>query len=115
MGALLAFLWFNVYPARFFMGDTGVMALGMTLGVVAFLTNTVIVLPVICFVFYLEAFSAIIQILSKKFRNGKKIFLSAPIHHHFQALGWPETKVTMRFWIVSWIFTVIGISIVLLG
>lgn len=115
MGALLAFLWFNVHPARFFMGDTGVMALGMTLGVVAFLTNSVVVLPIICFVFYVEALSAIVQILSKKFRHGKKVFISAPIHHHFEALGWPETKVTMRFWIVSWIFAVIGISVVLLG
>lgn len=115
MGALLAFLWFNVYPARFFMGDTGVMALGMTLGVVAFLTNTVVVLPLICFIFYVEAFSAIIQILSKKFRNGKKVFKSAPIHHHFQALGWPETKVTMRFWIIAWIFTVLGVAVALIG
>lgn len=114
MGALLAFLWFNIYPARFFMGDTGVMALGMTLGVVAFLTNTVIILPIICFVFYAEGITTIIQIASKKLRNGKKVFLSAPIHHHFEALGWPETKVTMRFWIISWISVVTGLAIALL-
>ncbi|MDO8513130.1 MAG: phospho-N-acetylmuramoyl-pentapeptide-transferase [bacterium] len=115
MGALLAFLWFNIYPARFFMGDTGVMALGMTLGIVAFLTNTVVVLPLIGFVFYAEGITTIIQIASKKLRHGKKVFLSAPIHHHFEALGWPETKVTMRFWIISWIAAVVGVAVALLG
>lgn len=107
-GALLAFLWFNIYPARFFMGDTGAMSLGMTLGVLAFLTNTVFILPIIGFVLYVEGFSAVIQILSKKFRK-KKVFLSAPIHHHFQALGWPEPKITMRFWVISIVSSVIGL------
>jgi len=87
MGALLAFLWFNIPPARFFMGDTGSMALGMTLGVVAFLTNSVLALFLITFVFSLEGLSFIIQMLSKRFR-GKKVFLSSPIHHHFEAVGW---------------------------
>ena len=114
MGALLAFLWFNIHPARFFMGDTGSMALGTTLAVVAFLTNSVAVLPIIGFVFYLEALSVIIQIISKKFFK-KKVFLSAPIHHHFEALGWPETKVTMRFWVLSAAFAVIGLMIALIG
>lgn len=114
LGALLSFLWFNIYPARFFMGDTGAMALGMTLGVIAFLTNTVVVLFIIGFVFVVEALSAILQILSKKL-FGRKIFISAPIHHHFEALGWPETKVTMRFWIVSAIAAATGLSIALFG
>lgn len=114
MGALLAFLWFNIYPARFFMGDTGSMALGATLGVIAFLTNTVAVLPIIGFVFVLEALSVIIQLFSKKFFH-KKVFLSAPIHHHLEALGWPETKVTMRFWVISAAMAVIGIMIALIG
>ncbi len=113
-GALLAFLWFNIYPARFFMGDTGSMALGTTLGVVAFLTNSVAVLPVIGFIFFLEAVSTIIQIISKKFWH-KKVFLSAPIHHHFEALGWPETKVTMRFWVISAVMAIIGVMIALIG
>lgn len=113
-GALLAFLWFNIYPARFFMGDTGSMALGTTLGVVAFLTNSVAVLPIIGFVFFLEAISTIIQIISKKFFH-KKVFLSAPIHHHFEALGWPESKVTMRFWVISAVMSVIGVMIALIG
>ncbi|MEI6040579.1 MAG: phospho-N-acetylmuramoyl-pentapeptide-transferase [Candidatus Berkelbacteria bacterium] len=114
VGALLAFLWFNIYPARFFMGDTGSMALGTTLGVVAFLTNSVAVLPIIGFVFFLEAASTIIQIISKKFFK-KKVFLSAPIHHHFEALGWPETKVTMRFWVISAVMALVGVLIAFVG
>jgi len=111
---LLAFLWFNVHPARFFMGDTGSMALGTTLAVIAFLTNAVAVLPIIGFIFFVEAFSVIVQIFSKKFFK-KKIFLSSPIHHHFEALGWPESKVTMRFWIISAVMAVIGVMIALIG
>lgn len=114
MGALLAFLWFNVHPARFFMGDTGSMALGATLGIVAFLTNSVAVLPIIGFVFVMEALSVVIQLFSKKFLH-KKVFLSAPIHHHFEALGWPESKVTMRFWIISAAMAVMGLMIALVG
>lgn len=114
MGSILAFLWFNIYPARFFMGDTGSFALGMTLAVVAFLTNSVIVLPIIAFVLVIEAISTIIQIVSKKY-FGKKVFLSAPIHHHLEALGWPETKVTQRFWIITSITAVVGLVIALVG
>ncbi|MDO8716629.1 MAG: phospho-N-acetylmuramoyl-pentapeptide-transferase [Dehalococcoidales bacterium] len=115
LGALLAFLWFNIYPARFFMGDTGSLALGMTIAVIAFLTNTVPVFFVIGFIFVIEAASVIIQLASKKFRGGKKVFLSAPIHHHFQAKGWHESKVTMRFWLISAVAANIGIIISLIG
>ncbi len=115
MGALLAFLWFNIPPARFFMGDTGSMSLGMTLGVIAFLTNSVIVLFIITIVFSIEGLSFIIQMISKKLRHGKKIFLSSPLHHHLEAIGWPEYKITMRFWIISALFTVAGLAIGLLG
>ncbi|MDP3998988.1 MAG: phospho-N-acetylmuramoyl-pentapeptide-transferase [bacterium] len=108
IGALLAFLWNNIYPARFFMGDTGSMSLGITMGVIAMLTNTAIFLPFFASILVLESLSVIIQVFSKKLR-GKKVFLSAPIHHHFEALGWPETKVTMRFWIISVIFGLIGL------
>lgn len=111
LGALLAFLWFNVYPARFFMGDTGAMAMGMTLGVLAFLTDTVFILPIIGIVLWIEGLSAVVQILSKKLRKGKKIFLSAPIHHHFQALGWPEPRITMRFWIISAVMAMVGLFV----
>lgn len=115
MGALLSFLWFNIPPARFFMGDTGSMALGMTLGVVAFLTNTVVVLPLITLIFTIEGLSFIIQFLSKKLRGGKKIFLSSPIHHHFEAIGWPEYKITMRFWVINAIAVVAGVAIAIFG
>lgn len=114
VGALLAFLWFNIYPARFFMGDTGAMSLGVTLGVVAMLTNAAMLLPLIAPILVLESGSVIIQTLSKKIRD-KKIFHSTPIHHHFEALGWPETKITMRFWIISAVAAAIGLIIGLLG
>jgi len=113
-GALLAYTWFNIYPARFFMGDVGSFALGTALGVVAMLTDTLLLLPVIGFVFVIEAGSSLLQILSKRLR-GKKIFLSAPVHHHFEALGWPETKVTMRFWVVGQVAAFLGIIFFILG
>lgn len=115
VGSTMAFLWFNIYPARFFMGDTGIMPLGMTLAVIAFLTNSVFVLPIIAIVLMIEGLSTVIQIASKKLRGGKKVFLSAPIHHHFEALGWPETKVTQRFWVISAACSVIGLFIALVG
>ena len=114
-GALLAFLWFNINPARFFMGDTGAMALGMTLGILAFLTDTVFILPIIGLVLYVEGLSAVVQILSKKLRHGKKIFLSAPIHHHFEAKGWPEPRITMRFWIISAVSAMTGLFVFLVS
>lgn len=113
-GSLLAFLWFNIYPARFIMGDTGSISLGTVLAVIAFLTNSVLVLPFIGFILVLETMSVIIQVCSKKFR-GKKVFLSTPLHHHFEAKGWPETKVTMRFWVIAAIFAIIGVTINLIG
>jgi len=115
MGGLLAFLWFNIPPARFFMGDTGSMALGMTLGVIAFLTNSVVVLPIVTLVFVIEGLSFIIQFLSKKLRGGKKIFLSSPIHHHLEAVGWPEYKITMRFWVIGAVSAVAGLAIAIIG
>ncbi len=114
VGALLAFLWFNVYPARFFMGDTGSMSMGTTLGILAMLTDSALVLPVIGLPLVIESASVIIQVLSKKFR-GKKVFLSTPIHHHFEAKGWPESKVTMRFWILAAVSAGIGLVLGLLG
>ncbi len=113
-GGLLAFLWFNVHPAKFFMGDTGSMGLGILLAIVAFLTNAPILLLIIGSVFVLEATSTIIQITSKRLR-GKKVFLSAPIHHHLEALGWPETRITMRFWIISAVSSFVGLIIYFLG
>ncbi len=112
-GALLAFLWFNIPPARFYMGDTGSMSLGVTLGVIAMLTNNALLLLFIGIIFLIESLSVIAQILSKRIR-GKKLFISTPIHHHFQAIGWPESKIVMRFWIISSIGTAIGLMIFLL-
>lgn len=114
LGALLSYIWFNIYPARFFMGDVGSFALGTTLGVVAMLTDTVLLLPIIGLVFVAEAGSSLLQILSKKILH-RKIFVSAPIHHHLEASGWPETKVTMRFWVIGNVVGVIGLLIALTG
>ncbi len=114
VGALLSYLWFNIYPARFFMGDIGSFALGASLGVVAMLTNTIFLLPIIGVVFVFEAGSSLIQIMSKKIFK-RKIFISAPVHQHLQATGWPETKVTMRFWVIAVIAGFIGILLALVG
>ncbi len=114
IGALLAYLWFNVHPAKFYMGETGIMGLTVVLAVIALLTNTVLFLPIIAFVLLAESGSVILQLLSKKIR-GKKIFLVAPIHHHFEALGWPESQITMRFWIISGIFSGLGLVLYFLS
>ncbi len=114
IGALLAFLWFNIYPAQFFMGDTGSMSLGITMGVIAMLTNTILFLPFFAPILVLESLSVIAQLASKKI-YGKKIFLSTPIHHHFEAIGWPETKVTMRFWIISAVVSAFGLALFFLN
>jgi len=117
VGVLLAYLWFNIYPARFFGGDTYSLAFGATLGVVAMLINRgtgVAVLPLIAFVPLLETLSVIIQLTYRKLYK-KKLFLVAPIHHHFEAIGWPETKVTMRFWVIGAVFATMGLVIGLVG
>ena len=114
VGALLSYLWFNIYPARFFMGDVGSFAYGATLGVIAMLTNTFFLLPVIGILFVIEAGSSLIQLVSKKF-FGRKVFISAPIHHHLEASGWPEVKVTMRFWVIAAVTSFLGIILALAG
>ncbi len=112
IGALLAFLWFNINPARFFMGDTGSMSLGVTLGIIAMLTNAALLLPIIGFVFVVETMSVIIQMSSKKFL-GRKFFISSPLHHHLEAKGWPEPKIVMRFWVVAGVTAIVGLIIFL--
>jgi len=114
-GVTLAFLWFNIPPARFYMGETGIMGLTITLATFAFLTDTVFILPIIALPLVITSLSVILQMLSKKFRNGKRIFKLAPIHHHFEAIGWSQAKVTMRFWIFSIMFAVIGIILVVIS
>lgn len=114
VGALLAYVWFNIAPARFQMGDVGSFALGTGLGVVAMLTDTLFLLPVIGLLFVAEAGSSLVQILSKKLFH-RKIFISAPLHHHLEALGWPKTKVTMRFWVVGQVCAALGLILALAG
>jgi phospho-N-acetylmuramoyl-pentapeptide-transferase len=115
VGGLLAFLWFNIPPARFMLSDTGTMSLTLTLTVIAFLTKQVLVLPVIGFLLALTTISVIIQVISKRFRGGKKVFLAAPLHSHLQAKGWPGYKVTMRYWVVSVVTAIIGVLIAIIG
>ncbi len=121
VGGILAFLWFNIPPARFYMTETGIMGLTITLAIVAFMTDTlgdgygVLVLPIVALPLVLTTLSVIIQVFSKKFRNGKKIFLVAPIHHHFEAKGWPAYKVTMRFWIIGVVFALLGVILAIAG
>lgn len=115
VGALLAYTWFNIYPARFFMGDVGAFALGTALGVVAMLTDTVWLLPIIGAIFVVEAGSVLLQVASKKLRHGKKIFKISPLHHHFEAIGWPETKVTMRFWVLAQVAAFLGLILFIFG
>lgn len=114
MGSLLAFLWFNIYPARFFMGDTGSMSLGITLGIITMLTNTTLLLPLFGLILVVESISVIAQLASKSLFK-KKIFLSTPIHHHFEAIGWHESQITMRFWIVSAIASGLGLVLFFLS
>ncbi|MEX2013526.1 MAG: hypothetical protein WD897_01260 [Parcubacteria group bacterium] len=114
-GAILAFLWFNVPPARFYMGETGMMALTVVLSVIAFLTNSVLLLPIIALPLVATSASVIIQIISYKFFNKHRVFKVAPLHHHFQALGWPREKVVMRYWIVSVICAITGVILVLVS
>lgn len=114
VGALLSYLWFNIFPARFFMGDVGSFAFGTSLGVVAMLTNTLFLLPIIGIIFVIEAGSSLLQITSKRLFH-KRIFISAPIHHHLEAMGWPETKVTMRFWVIACVAGFTGVLLALAG
>ena len=114
VGALLGFVWFNIFPAHFIMGDTGAISLGATLGVIAMMTDSVAVLPIIGFVFVIETLSVIIQITSKKLFH-RKVFLIAPLHHHFEKKGWSEPNIVMRFWIMGAFFAGFGLILGLLA
>lgn len=120
VGAILAFLWFNIAPARFYMSETGSMALTITLAIVAFMTDSmgegrgILVLPIIALPLIITSLSVIVQLISKKLRGGKKVFLVAPVHHHFEAIGWPAYKVTMRYWVVSIVCAIFGVILALI-
>lgn len=108
-GILLAFLWFNVHPAKIFMGDTGSLAFGATLATIAFMTDTLIAFIIMSSIFIFETISVILQISSKKIRKGKKIFKIAPFHHHLEAIGWKEETIVMRLWLLGMILAVVGV------
>jgi len=110
MGASVGFLWYNAHPAQIFMGDTGSLALGGALGTVSVITKHEFVLGITGGLFVLEALSVIIQVYYFKISKGKRIFLMAPLHHHFEKKGWTETQVVTRFWIVAAVFGLIGLS-----
>ena len=114
VGALLAFLWFNAHPAELFMGDTGSLALGATLAIVAMMTGQWLLLPIIGLVFVAEAMSDIIQVGYFKLTHGKRFFKMAPLHHHFELLGWSETQVVQRFWLAALLAGMLGIALALL-
>ncbi len=109
-GALLGFLWYNAFPAEVFMGDTGSLALGGILGVAAILLRREFLLALIGGVFVIETLSVMIQVMSFRYRGGKRVFLCAPIHHHFQMKGWHESKVVIRFWMLGLLFALLGIA-----
>jgi phospho-N-acetylmuramoyl-pentapeptide-transferase len=114
-GGTLAFLWFNVPPARFYMGETGIMGLTITLATLAFLTDSVLILPIVALPLVATSASDIIQMISKKYRGGKRVFRIAPLHHHFEAIGWSTYKVTMRYWILGVVFSIIGIILAIVS
>ena len=114
IGWLLSYIWFNVPPARFMMGDTGSFALGAGLGVVAMMTNSFLLLPIICMPAVIETASSLLQLISKKFFH-RKIFISAPLHHHLEAIGWGEAKIVMRFWILAGVCAIIGVFVAATG
>lgn len=114
-GGILAFLWFNIPPARFYMGETGMLGLTVTLAVVAFLTDSVLVLPIIAIPLVATSFSVIVQQISYKFFNKKRVFKVAPLHHHFEAIGWSKEKVVMRYWIISVVFAISGVIVALIS
>lgn len=114
VGWLLSYIWFNVPPARFMMGDVGSFAIGAGLGVVAMMTNAFFLLPIIGFLFVVEAGSSLLQMFWKKVFK-KKLFISAPIHHHLEATGWGEAKIVMRFWVIAGVLAIVGVFLAVQG
>jgi phospho-N-acetylmuramoyl-pentapeptide-transferase len=109
IGSGLGFLWFNTYPAQVFMGDVGALSLGAAIGLIAVIVRQEVVLIIMGGIFVLEALSVIIQVLSYRYR-GKRVFLMAPFHHHFEKKGWAEPKIVVRFWIISFILILVGLA-----
>jgi phospho-N-acetylmuramoyl-pentapeptide-transferase len=114
-GGTLAFLWFNIPPARFYMGETGMVGLTVTLAVIAFLTNSVLILPIIAVPLVATSFSVIVQIVGYKYFGKRRVFRVAPLHHHFEAMGWSRPKVVMRYWVITAVFAMVGIILALVS
>ena len=110
----MGFLWYNAHPAQVFMGDTGSLAVGAALATAAFMTGQWLLLPIVGFVFVAETLSVIIQVVYFKVTGGRRVFKMTPLHHHFELLGWSETQVTMRFWIVGMMSGLLGVALALL-
>lgn len=115
VGALFGFLWFNVHPAQLIMGDAGALSLGATLGVVALMTGQWLLLPLIAVIPFSENLSVVLQVAYFRWTKGKRLFKMAPLHHHFELLGWSETQVVQRFWLVSLLFAMLGIALAVVG
>ncbi len=115
VGALFGFLWFNVHPAQLIMGDAGALSLGATLGVVALMTGQWLLLPLIAIIPLSENLSVMIQVGYFKLTKGKRFFKMAPLHHHFELLGWSETQVVQRFWLVGLLFAMLGMALAVVG
>jgi len=113
VGALLAFLWYNAHPAQVIMGDTGSLTLGALLAVCAFMTGQWLVLPMVGIVFVAVAASSVLQVVYFRLTGGKRLFKMAPLHHHFELLGWSETQVAMRFWLISMLGGMLGVALAL--
>ncbi len=111
VGALFGFLWFNVHPAQLFMGDTGALSLGAALGVVALMTGQWVLLPIIAIIPVSTGLSVILQVAYFKWTHGKRLFKMTPLHHHFELLGWSETQVVQRFWLIGLLFAMIGVAL----
>ncbi|MCL6647025.1 MAG: phospho-N-acetylmuramoyl-pentapeptide-transferase [Chloroflexi bacterium] len=112
-GAILAFLWYNAHPAQVFMGDTGSLALGATLGVVSLMTGQWLLLPVVGALFVVTTLSVILQVAYFRWTGGKRLFRMAPLHHHFELLGWPETWIVARYWLIGMLCAMVGIALAL--
>lgn len=115
LASILVFLWYNIIPAEFYMGETGMIALTSLITIYAFFTDTVLLLPIIIFPLFITSLSVVIQLGYKKLTKGKKVFIVAPLHHHFEALGWGKSRVVMRFWIIGFITSLIGSVIVFIS
>ncbi len=113
IGALLGFLWFNVHPAQIFMGDSGSLSLGATLAVISLITGQILILPLIGIIFVVEAGSVVVQVAYFKATHGRRILRMSPLHHHYELGGWPETKITLRFWIVGALAGLMGVTLFL--